>query len=221
MVKDPLGQIAVAAAAYGGRDDAGREAVSAEELPDWFYPPPPGGWTADDLDQLPPSAPRRVELIDGALIMMSPQTEFHSQVMRRLANALEDAAPEGIRVAVDMTVKLGHRQRPDPDVVVSAPRGDEPKGRRRTFYLPEEVLLVVEVVSDESEERDRYTKPIKYAAAGIPHFWRIEEESDLPVVHVFELEKATDTFVPTGIFRDRVKLDVPFPLDIDVKALAR
>nr|WP_302852056.1 hypothetical protein [Streptomyces sp. CNQ085] len=31
--------------------------MTAEPLPDWFYPPP-GGWTADDLDRLPPDAPR-------------------------------------------------------------------------------------------------------------------------------------------------------------------
>lgn len=37
--------------------------MTAESLPDWFYPPP-GGWTADDLDHLPPSAPRLELIID-------------------------------------------------------------------------------------------------------------------------------------------------------------
>lgn len=45
--------------------------LSAEPLPDWFMPPP-GGWTADDLDRLPPEAPQHIELIDGALIVVSP-----------------------------------------------------------------------------------------------------------------------------------------------------
>ncbi|GAA4921995.1 hypothetical protein HD597_006373 [Nonomuraea thailandensis] len=40
-------------------------------LPEWFYPAPPGGWTADMLDHLPPDAPRHVELIDGSLIKYS------------------------------------------------------------------------------------------------------------------------------------------------------
>jgi Uma2 family endonuclease len=79
----------------------------------------------------------------------------------------------------------------------------------------------VEIVSEESEERDRKTKPQRYAEAGIQHFWRIEKETGLPVIHVFELEQATGSYVPTGIVRDRLKLDVPFPLDIDVKALSR
>jgi hypothetical protein len=68
--------------------------VTAESLPEWFYPPRPGGWTADDLDRLPPSSPR-FELIDGALVMRSPQTSFHSRVMRRPANAIELAARTG------------------------------------------------------------------------------------------------------------------------------
>ena len=40
-------------------------------FPEWFYPGPPGGWTADMLDHLPPDAPKHVELIDGSLILMS------------------------------------------------------------------------------------------------------------------------------------------------------
>ncbi|NUW39714.1 Uma2 family endonuclease [Nonomuraea rhodomycinica] len=54
----------------------------------------------------------------------------------------------------------------------------------RTF-VPEDVHLVVEVTSEPSIDRDRTTKPAKYAQAGIKHFWRVEEEGPLraPVVH--------------------------------------
>lgn len=51
--------------------------MSAEPLPEWFYPPS-GGWTADDLDRL----------------------------------------PRPLRVETEMTIKLGRRQRPEPDIVV-------------------------------------------------------------------------------------------------------
>ncbi|WP_348534358.1 hypothetical protein [Kitasatospora sp. GP82] len=37
-----------------------------------------------------------------------------------------------------------------------------------------------------------------------------------PVVYVFELEPATGTYVPTGVFHDRVKVGVPFTIDIDL-----
>ncbi|MET7302887.1 hypothetical protein [Embleya sp. NPDC005575] len=46
--------------------------------PPWMYPPNGTHWTADDMDRLPPEAPRHAELIDGALIfMLSPQRIFH------------------------------------------------------------------------------------------------------------------------------------------------
>lgn len=188
--------------------------MSAEALPEWFYPPP-GGWTADDLDRLPPSAPR-FELIDGALIMMSPQTRFHGLVMRRLANAVERAAPGELSVETEMTIKLGRRQRPEPDVVVlNAPTAEAV----RTWYRPEEVVLVVEIVSEESVERDRLTKPVKYAQAGIRHFWRVEKEGDEPVVYVYELDGVTGAYVATGIYHQQLKVSVPFPMDIDLTGL--
>lgn len=190
--------------------------MTAEPLPDWFYPGPPGGWTADDLDNLPPGTPR-LELIDGALIVMSPQTSFHGQVMRKLANAIEDVAPVDLQVEIEMTVKLGKRQRPEPDILVA----DAPFQERRTSYLPEEVLLAVEIVSEESEARDRETKPVKYAKAGIRHFWRVENENGQPVVHVFELDDTTGTYVPTGIHRTKFDVPVPFPMSIDLTTLYR
>ncbi len=184
--------------------------MSAEPVPEWMYPPP-GGWTADDMDHLPPSAPH-FELIDGSLIMMSPQTDFHSVVMRRLANAIEGSAPDRLQVRLEMTIRLGKRQRPEPDIVVA----DAPLQATRTSYQPHEVLLAVEIVSAESEDRDRETKPIKYAQAGIRHFWRVENEKDQPVIHTYELDDAIGTYVSTGVHRDRLKVSDPFPMDIDL-----
>ncbi|MEV2276017.1 Uma2 family endonuclease [Nocardiopsis sp. NPDC049922] len=197
--------------------------MTAEPLPAWFTPPP-GGWTADDMDHLPPGAPR-MELIDGALVLLSPQTGFRSKVMRRLANALEDAVPEGVDVMHEMTMKLGRYQRPEPDLLVYRyEEGDEEHldWHRMTHVPPVDVLIAVEIVSEESQDRDRTTKPLKYAQAGIPHFWRIEFEDKGPAIHVYELDGVRDPrYVPVTIARERLKLDVPFTIDIDVKALAR
>ncbi|QVQ52663.1 Uma2 family endonuclease [Spiractinospora alimapuensis] len=187
----------------------------AASLPNWLAAPP-GGWTADDLDHLPGAAPRHVELLDGVLVVRWVQRSFHARVMMRLGAALDAAAPPGVRVEPEMTIKLGHRQRPEPDVVVF----HEPvRDASRTYLLPEDVLLVVEIVSPESEERDRETKPLKYAKAGIRHFWRVEEENARPVVHVYELDDTTGQYVATGIERGRLRLSVPFAVDIDVRAL--
>lgn len=114
-----------------------------------------------------------------------------------------------------MTARLDRRSRFEPDVLVTTAAYDPD----RTWYAPEDVVLVVEVVSEESAARDRSLKPIKYAQAKIPHFWRVEDEGGAPVVHVYELDTMTSAYVATGIYRDRLKAAVPFPLDLDLGSL--
>lgn len=172
--------------------------------PEYAWPrPPAGGYTADDLDRLP-DLPPHTELIDGSLVFASPQTKFHMRAMRVLENRLHQAAPSELEVVREMTITLGKRDRPEPDVMVAHAEADT--GLRQTSYHPEDIVLAVEVVSEDSGARDRDTKPRKYAAAGIPHFWRVEEKDGRPVVYVFELEPATRTYAVTGIHHDRLKL---------------
>ncbi|MEV4572110.1 Uma2 family endonuclease [Nonomuraea jabiensis] len=180
-------------------------------LPEWFHPGPPGGWTADMLDHLPPDAPRHVELIDGSLIFRPPQTAFHMLTLRLLELSLRP--PQDLMVVREMTVTLGLRQRPEPDIHVAKRSAFSTKG---TSFKPEDVRLVVEVVSDESRERDRTTKPIKYSNAGIQFFWRVEQEEGLPVVYTFELEPAVRAYVPTGVHRKRLQTYIGFDVDIDL-----
>ncbi|WP_372500550.1 Uma2 family endonuclease [Streptomyces meridianus] len=175
--------------------------------------PPPGGYTADDLDRLP-DLPPHTELIDGSLVFVSPQTKFHSRTMRLLDNGLLRTVPDDFDVDREMSVVLGPRQRPEPDVMVV--RADADTGPAQTAYRAEDVVLAVEVVSEESEDRDRDTKPAKYAKAGIPHFWRVESDGGRPVVYVYELDPATRAYVATGIHHDRLKLTVPYDIDIDL-----
>lgn len=188
-----------------------------DEQYEWARPPA-DGWTADDLDKLP-NLPPHTELIDGSLVFMSPQTRFHTLTMRLLENALLDQAPEHLEAIREMTVKLDGRNRPEPDVLVVPVVADT--GPTQTWFNPEDVILAVEVVSADSQDRDREVKPRKYARAGIRHFWRVEEDDGLPVVYVYELDPATRTYAPTGIHHKQLKVDLPFPLDIDLTAVKR
>ncbi|MFC1230629.1 MULTISPECIES: Uma2 family endonuclease [Streptomyces] len=195
-------------------------AVRDSELDDDYeWPrPPQDGWTADDLDRLP-NLPPHTELIDGSLVFVSPQTRFHSRVMSLLEPALRSQVPEEWDAIREMTIKLGKRNRPEPDVLVV--RVDADTGPEQTWFRPDDVLLTIEVVSTDSIDRDREVKPRKYAAAGIAHHWRVEENDGLPVVYVYELDPATKAYVPMGIFHNRLKLTVPFPIDIDLTAVDR
>ncbi|MCP2344138.1 Uma2 family endonuclease [Nonomuraea roseoviolacea] len=163
------------------------------------------------LDRLPAGAPRGVELIDGALVWTPPQTASHMLTVRLLEQGFQ--VPGGLAVAWGMTVTLDCRQRPRADLLIV--RRAALTLATRTFF-PEDVHLVVEVASEPSIDRDRTTKPAKYAQAGIKHFWRVEEEDDQPVVYTFELEPAVKAYVPTGIHRKRLQTFIGFELDIDL-----
>lgn len=55
-----------------------------------------------------------------------------------------------------------------------------------------------------------------YAEAGIPRFWRIEDNDGSPVVHVHELEPVRSCHVVTGIHHGRVEVEQPYLIDIDL-----
>ena len=119
-----------------------------------------------------------------------------------------------------MAVRLGKRQMPEPDVLVvtaEAFQREDPS----TYYFAEDLVLAIEAVSPDSEERDRETKPGKYAKAGIPHYWRVERRDHEAVVYVYELDPVVHSYVPVGIFHDRLKISVPFPIDIDLTSIGR
>ncbi|MEU1486672.1 Uma2 family endonuclease [Streptomyces sp. NPDC005752] len=183
--------------------------------PRWAVPPV-GGWTADDLDTLP-NLPPHTELIDGSLVFVSPQTVFHERAIDYLKWQLQSVAPLGLEVFREFTIDIDFQNRPEPDVVVV--HADAVESLRQTRFPANSVLLAIEVVSDESVTRDRETKPVKYARARIPHFWRVENQDGRAVAYVFELEPATGAYTSTGIFHDRMKVSTPFPVDLDLNAI--
>lgn len=203
------------------------ETTAAEELPDrspyrqpngssWPVPPQ-DGYTEDDFFTL--DLPPHTELIDGSLVFVSPQRAFHTLSMYLLEQGLRQHAPNGLRVRREMAVVLGRRNVPEPDVVVV--RAEAVKSRRQDRYQAADVLLAVEVVSPDSEDRDRDTKPHKYAAAGIKHFWLVEMtgENDRPMVITYELDPVNKTYVSTGVHHDRLKRSAPYDIDIDLTAI--
>jgi Uma2 family endonuclease len=192
--------------------------VSAESASGWHMPPAEA-YTADDLDQIP-DLPPHAELIDGSVVIVSPQKRLHMKTLRLFENKLTTLAPrDRFLVSREMSVVLNAKQRPEPDLIII--HADAEIDDDATWYPADAVVLAVEVVSPESETRDRLRKPQLYAEAGIPFFWRVEAPEGKLVVYVHERDPATGTYVSLGVFRERLVLPVPFDIDIDLTEIER
>lgn len=184
----------------------------AEPVPSWVYPP--GGFTAEKFLKLR-GLPKHTQLIDGSLVFVSAQTSWQVRVINLLLDALDRQAPPEFRADREMSVRLAIRQVPEPDVLVVAAEAYD-REQPFTFYDAASVLLAVEVVSADSIERDRDTKPRRYAAAGIKYYWRVENEKGRVVVYAYELDPATGSYGLAGIHHDRLVLSVPYDIEIDL-----
>jgi Uma2 family endonuclease len=177
--------------------------------------PPLGGFTIRDLDDLDDLG-HHVELISGGLSVNARPSVWHTTIMLNLWRALADQPPPEYRFLCEQGVKVDDGTRPEPDILAIHTRALEPD---KSTFTGRDVALAVEIVSPGSERRDRRDKPPLYAEAGVAHFWRVERESNKPVVHVYELDETTRQYVATGIHRDALKVQVPWPLAVDLTRL--
>src|SRR5437868_2332910 len=107
---------------------------------------------------------QRAELIDGEVMVLSPQNWPHAATVDRVAEALRLALPAGFWVRAQLPLALGTSSDPEPDVsVVSGHRADYRDH-------PTTAVLIVEV-SDTSLDYDRTRKASLYARAGIRDYW--------------------------------------------------
>jgi Uma2 family endonuclease len=109
-----------------------------------------------------------VELLDGALVEMSPQGTKHAVSIRRLAKRFR-AVYENAEVLEEKPLAISAHDLPEPDVAVVLQREDDywdghPNGR--------EAILVVELAWT-SQRIDRRKAPI-YAAGGVEVYWLID-----------------------------------------------
>ncbi len=141
-----------------------------------------GPWTEEEFLALP--LDRRVELLDGALLVSPSARLRHQRLSSRLWAALDAVVPVGLEVLEAINVRVGPGKILIPDLaVVSAP------GLDLTVCEAADVALVVEITSPGNAAADRAVKPQLYAQAGIPHYLRIELSAAGPCAVVYQLEQ--------------------------------
>jgi len=130
--------------------------------------PKPHQWTREEFYQLLDLGMfqgRRVELIEGEILEMPAQKNFHLAAICLGADALRAAFGPGFWVRAQGSLDLSPLSTPDPDlaVVQGSPRTASPAN-------PTTALLIAEV-SDTTLAYDRQTKGSLYARAGIADYW--------------------------------------------------
>jgi Uma2 family endonuclease len=127
-------------------------------------------WTRDEyyrMGELGWFRGQRVELIDGEIMVLSPQGPSHATSTDRVRRILEHTFGEGVWVRMQLPVDFGSYSEPEPDIsVVTGSLEDY------TSAHPTTALLIVEV-SDSTLSYDRNHKANLYAHAGIADYWII------------------------------------------------
>lgn len=106
----------------------------------------------------------RLELLEGVLAAMSPQSERHAVVIERLADPLFTNLPRDCVVRCRLPLALGDASEPEPGIAVLA------RSTPRTAGQPPTSALLVIEVSGPSLRKDREVKGAVYARAAIPEY---------------------------------------------------
>lgn len=154
------------------------------------------------------AADRRLELIDGEILDMSPIGSPHQACVDRLNRLFAPLAVAGdVVVRVQGSVRVSDLSQPQPDVALLRPRDD--------FYAsrhpgPDAVLLVVEV-ADTSLRFDREVKLPMYAKAGVAEAWVVDLNGSVVHVATGASARGYESVVRAAAADDDVLSPVAFP----------
>lgn len=162
----------------------------------------------EDVLNLPDDAPR-VELRDGVMIVVPSPSFNHQNIGGLLWSWFRQHAPETFAAATAVGVVVSLRDTLEPDVLLLR----QPIEPTNHFFMPEQVAIAIEVVSPGTKKRDRLEKPAEYAAAGIPHFWRIEQEP----LHVFAYDLVDGRYELAADSETELVLTAPFEIKLPIR----
>jgi Uma2 family endonuclease len=109
---------------------------------------------------------QRAELVEGEIVVLSPQKFPHNATTDRTVEVLKEILRGQFWVRMQSPMILTDSSEPEPDVSVVP-------GKREDYHEhPSQASLVIEV-SDTTILYDRGKKMKLYAAAGLPEYWII------------------------------------------------
>ncbi len=170
-----------------------------------------GPWTEEDYLALPED--KRIELLDGSLLVSPYANSRHQRFSSRFWAAVDAVLQAGLEILETVNVRLASGRMFIPDIVVLTNPGAEV-----VVYDAVDLLMVIEIVSRGNPLVDRVLKPQAYAEAGIPYYLRIEQEG--PSAVAYRLVDGRYVEYAAVAAGERLVLTEPFALDVDLAALA-
>jgi Uma2 family endonuclease len=173
-----------------------------------------GPWAEPDYLALPEDR-RRIELLDGGLLVSPAAGGRHQRLSSQLWHTLGRAAPSWVEVLEAINIRVAPGRILIPDLVVVTNPGLD-----LTVWDPADVAMVVEIVSAGSIAADRAIKPQLYSAAGIEHYLRIELANPGPGSTAYQLQRGHYVEVASSGSGQLLCLAEPFPVNLDLAQLA-
>ncbi|MGC4002924.1 MAG: Uma2 family endonuclease [Pirellulales bacterium] len=145
----------------------------------------------------------RVELINGKVVSMSPQSSLHASLLTLIGDLLSERIEANVIVRRQLPIHLDSLNEPEPDIAVVAFRQDRYRDRHP---VPNDVSLIVEV-GVSSWKQDRREKLATYSQAGIVEVWLVNaarrtieiRREPRDGVYMTDIEvSATDRFGPNA-----------------------
>jgi Uma2 family endonuclease len=140
--------------------------------------PTPRRWTREEyyrLGELGFFHGQRVELIEGEIVVLSPQNWPHTSTVARVDQVLRRVLGTGFWVRTQFPLNLSTSD-PEPDVSIVAGQLEDYSDH------PTTAVLIVEV-SESSLDYDRTRKASLYARAGIADYWIVNLVNNQLEVH--------------------------------------
>ncbi|MEL6353084.1 MAG: Uma2 family endonuclease [Cyanobacteria bacterium J06627_28] len=172
-------------------------------------------WTLDDYHQLVKSGilrDRRIELLQGELIEMAPESPIHTSKTASGAEYLRQklSGLALIREAHPITLETSE---PEPDLAVV--KGSSHQDYADHHPYPEDIFLLVEIANS-TLAYDLNEKQQTYAAANIPEYWVLDTVNKK--LHVFR-QPQSKAYKETLALDSGILTLVAFPaVQISVKA---
>ena len=151
----------------------------------------PRRWTYEEFAKLPGDDGNRYEVIAGELYVTPSQGTLHQELVGAVVTLVHRFATVehrlGITLIGPIDVLLAEGDFMVPDLVFVRRDRREVVTERAVEGVPD---LIVEVVSELTEARDRGLKQERYVHYGVPEYWIVD--AGRRAVHVYRFREGTD-----------------------------